>query len=149
MFSKAYSFRGVGVERWNTNYVTITNGMFASSCMCLIANQNPNFYDGERTISLIEMSFNANISNWDVGKVEYLLGMFRDAILFKGIGISQWDMGNCLDMSHMFNSAISFNANISSWNVRKFESMDKMFFNATSFVGQVLESWDVSRVHNV
>jgi Mycoplasma protein of unknown function, DUF285 len=34
MLAKVNSLRGVGVEHWNTNYVTITNGMFGGIVVC-------------------------------------------------------------------------------------------------------------------
>jgi hypothetical protein len=72
--SDTIPLKSVGVERWNKSSVIFTNGMFAGGGMWMNA----------KTVLLIEMSFNGIVD-----KVEYLLDMLSNAILFKGIGIGQ------------------------------------------------------------
>ena len=51
-------------------------------------------------------------------------------------------------MSRMFSYAISFNGDISKWDVSRVTDMCRMFFNAKSFNGD-LSKWDVSSVKNM
>lgn len=70
--------------------------------------------------------------------------MFRDAVSFNG-DISSWDVSGITDMSNMFRNATSFNQPLNDWNVTSVYNMLWMFRDATSF-NQPLYSWDVSGV---
>ena len=52
--------------------------------------------------------------------------MFNTAVSFNG-DLSGWDVSNVTDMSGMFNEAVSFNGDISEWNVSKVTNMEDMF----------------------
>ena len=61
--------------------------------------------------------------------------MFRNAVLFEGIGLYLWNISNVNNSVSMFESAISFNANLSDWDYKNIQNMTDMFHNTTSFEG--------------
>ena len=80
-------------------------------------------------------------------------GTYGNCSDLNGVHISDWDVGNVHDMSGVFyngcwNYCIStrhFNADISRWDVSSVTRMDYMFYNAQNFTGD-LSNWDVSSV---
>lgn len=113
------------------------------------------------------ISFNGNISQWNVSKVADMGWMFSAATSFSG-DISNWNVSNVNNMRGMFSSASSFNGDLSKWDVSKVTDMDSMFsqspfngdisiwnvsnvtsmymmFNSSSFSGDI-SKWDVSKV---
>merc|ERR1719353_1892579 len=58
--------------------------------------------------------------------------MFVGAISFNS-DISKWDVSRVADMNRMFYNAKSFNGDISQWDVSRVKNMDAMFYNAASF----------------
>jgi len=93
------------------------------------------------------LSFNEDISHWDVSNVRDMTRMFCGLRLFDG-DLSCWDVGQVTSMAHMFAGAHSFTGDISRWNVSNVESMEAMFLDATEFDG-VLSRWDVSNVRDM
>merc|ERR1719398_118891 len=77
-------------------------------------------------------SFNADISRWDVSRINRMDGMFEGATSFNA-DISGWDVHNVTDMNGMFRAATSFNVNIAKWDVSRVTNMNRMFYAATSF----------------
>ena len=59
--------------------------------------------------------------------------------------LSAWDVSNVTDMNYMFENATSFNQDLSAWDVSNVTNMSRMFSNASSF-NQDLSAWDVSNV---
>jgi surface protein len=118
-----------------------------------------------------KITFNSDISNWDVSSVSDMSQMFYNATAFNQ-PIGSWDVSNIINMGLMFAGASSFNQdigdwdvsnvttmfgtfnstpfnqNISSWNVSNVTNMDSMFSQATSF-NQPIGSWNVSNVINM
>lgn len=93
------------------------------------------------------ISFNDDISNWDVSNVTNMSGMFDRARSFNG-DLSSWNVSNVTTMKDMFYFANNFNGNIDNWDVSNVISMNSMFSGANSFNGD-LSSWDVSNVTNM
>src|SRR5690625_5963373 len=58
------------------------------------------------------------------------------------------DLTQVTKMNSMFNNAISFNSDLSNWNVSNIENMASMFLGAGSFNGDIGD-WDVSNVENM
>ena len=70
--------------------------------------------------------------------------MFTGAISFES-DLSNWDVSGVVDMHRMFDTASSFDSNLSNWDVSSVTDMERMFFNVSSFNSD-LSSWDVSNV---
>ena len=94
-----------------------------------------------------DLSFNQNISSWDVSNVTTMVEMFFTAVDFKG-DISSWDVSNVTNMNGMFEYALGFNQDIGSWDVSSVTDMNRMFAATGSF-NQDIGSWDVSNVNNM
>jgi surface protein len=91
------------------------------------------------------MFFNCNINqplHWDVSHVTNMSQMFCKATLFDQP--LQWDVSHVTDMSEMFSKALSFNQPL-DWDVRHVTNMSEMFYNAVSF-HQSLKSWNVDNL---
>ena len=94
-----------------------------------------------------------NISNWDVGGVTDMSGLFQNKTTFND-NISGWNTEKVTNMKEMFYGATSFNQPIdtsgSQWNVSKVNTMNDMFNNELNTFGssfnQPIGKWDVSGV---
>ena len=64
------------------------------------------------------ISFNQDISSWDVSQVTDMSSMFADALSFNQ-DIGSWDVNQVTDMRSMFSAATNFNQDIGSWDVSK------------------------------
>jgi len=73
-------------------------------------------------------------------------GLFVSALSFDG-DISMWDMSSVIDTCGMFYKADKLNSDISNWDVSNVLYMDAMFYDAESF-NQDLSSWNVSNVES-
>jgi surface protein len=93
------------------------------------------------------ISFNENISSWDVSNVTNMEQMFSDANPFNQ-NIGSWNVANVTNMYEMFLNNSSFNQNISTWNVSRVTDMSYMFLRASAF-NQPIGSWNVSNVTNM
>jgi surface protein len=92
----------------------------------------------------VAISFNGDLSNWDVSSVTDMSRMFSSATSFDG-DIANWDVSSVTDMSIIFYAATSFNGDLSNWDVSSVTNMHSMFMEATSFNCD-LSNWDVSSV---
>ena len=88
------------------------------------------------------LSFNSNISNWNITNVTRTDSMFQSATSFNK-PLNSWNTANVILMSNMFNTASSFNQPLNSWNVSKVTSMSAMFNNTANFSSN-LSSWNLS-----
>ncbi|WDA54738.1 MAG: hypothetical protein PPFGHCPK_01202 [Spiroplasma endosymbiont of Drosophila atripex] len=79
-------------------------------------------------------------------KITSLSNMFADNLTFDQ-NISSWNISNIVDMSYMFYDAKKFNQDISKWNTSKVTNMMGMFWNAKKF-NQNLSAWNVEKVNN-
>jgi surface protein len=77
-------------------------------------------------------TFNSDISNWNIGSVTSMLGMFNRVSSFNS-NISRWDVSSVNYMTEMFAYASSFNSNISNWNIAQVTHMQGMFDGARGF----------------
>ena len=90
------------------------------------------------------ISFNQDISSWDMSQVTDMSSMFANALSFNQ-DIGSWDVNQVTDMRSMFSAATNFNQDIGSWDVSNITDMTMMFAAATNF-NQDIGSWDVSKV---
>ena len=81
------------------------------------------------------ISFNGDISSWDVKHITHMDEMFMGAQLFNQ-DISTWDVSNVIKMDRMFSGAVSFNQNLTNWNINfklNLKNPSGIFYNATNF----------------
>tara|TARA_B100001564_G_scaffold30185_1_gene22220 strand:- start:141 stop:1595 length:1455 start_codon:yes stop_codon:yes gene_type:complete len=94
------------------------------------------------------ISFNQNISNWDVSKVTNMEHMFsgdyRSNIFNQDIG--NWDVSSVTNMRYMFEYSY-FNQDIGRWNVINVKSMYSMFHRNNIF-NQDISNWCVSEIQS-
>ena len=114
----------------------ITTANASTTCTSGIVNMDSLFHD--------EISFNGDISSWDVSDVTSMISLFHNANEFHQ-DISKWDVSSVQFFGGTFFNANEFNQDISNWNVSNATSMFGTFFNATNF-NQDISSWDVSNV---
>ena len=68
--------------------------------------------------------------------------MFYGSISFDS-DISKWDVSSAEHMEHMFASAESFDTDLYRWDVSRVVLMTSMFYQATKFTGKGLKAWNV------
>ena len=140
----------VSIEQWgNIAWASMADAF--SGCMNLVYNATdaPDL-SGVTDISYMFyycLSFDGDLSNWDVSNVIDMSGMFNDAQAFNG-NISNWDVSNVIDMRDMFGYSSGFNGDISGWNVSNVVFMNYMFEYNTVFNGD-LSNWNVSNVQSM
>ena len=112
------------------------------TCLCTTQVTNlPAFFRGK-------VSFNEDISTWDMSNILNTILMFDGATSFNQ-DIGNWDVGNVNNMAEMFKGATSFNQDIGSWDVSSVTNMIGMFRDATAFNNggsNSINTWDVSKV---
>jgi len=90
----------------------------------------------------VNLYFNRDISNWDVGNVTDMGSLFRESVFSQNIG--SWDVSNVIEMSWMFQESY-FNQNIGNWDVSSVQHMSRMFLNAFIF-NQDISGWCVEQI---
>ena len=100
---------------------------------------------------IVGITFNQNISSWDVSNVTDMQSMFSQQENFDQ-PIGNWDVSNVTNMFAIFSASSTtpqnFNQNIGNWDVSNVTNMGYMFYGATSF-NQPIGNWDVSNVTNM
>lgn len=71
------------------------------------------------------LSFNDDISSWDVSNVTDMSFMFANAYSFNR-SLSGWNTSNVTNMSSMFQSALLFNQSLGDWDIPNVASMNNM-----------------------
>lgn len=89
MFYDCSSFKGIGLENWDTSSVEIIEGMF---CSCI--------------------NLEANLSEWNVENVQYAIDTFYGCKKLS-CDLDNWNMSNCKEMDDMFYACK--NMNIPKW----------------------------------
>lgn len=93
------------------------------------------------------VTFNQDISMWDVSNITVMRYAFSGCYLFNQ-PLNNWNVSNVTDMLVMFSSADSFNQDLSSWNTSKVTNMRGMFSGCSKF-NQDISMWDTSNVVNM
>jgi surface protein len=139
----------------NLTNVNVTY-MFAN-CSSITTINNINSWNVAGVTSFYRMfinctSFNQDVSNWNVSNCEEFGGMFYGCSLFNnglgdgisGTGLNNWSIkttGSTISMSGMFADCISFNQDITYWNMSKVNNIDVMFYNSQKF-NQPIGNWE-------
>ena len=95
-----------------------------------------------------DLTFNGDISNWDVSNATTMKAMFYATRDFTGknTDFSGWDVSKVKDMGIMF-TYTQFNGNISEWNTKSVTTMGGMFMG--SEFDQNISGWNVENVTNI
>jgi len=101
-----------------------------------------------RVCSKKNQACNGDLGQWNVAKLTIMETMFFGASNFSGIGLSNWQVGLVENVAGMFTQASIFNGNLSAWNVSRVTSLRSTFLSCTSFNSD-LSSWDVRRVEEL
>jgi surface protein len=155
-----------GLIQWGSYEITNMSGAFYNATGLLsVPDYIPDNVTDLSSMFERALSFNQDISSWNVSNVERIKFMFQGATNFNNgdtgnnggasfdgstfsLSLGQGDPDKTIDMSSMFQDATAFNQSISSWDVSKVTTMSFMFQNATAF-NQNISSWDVSKVTNM
>ena len=70
------------------------------------------------------ISFNQDISSWNVSKVKNMSRMFAGAKAFDKNFFS-WNVSNVTNMNYMFYGGLAFDQNLSAWNVKNVTTADE------------------------
>ena len=101
------------------------------------------------TLFSLARAFNGDINVWDVSGVRDMDSMFYGAVGFDS-DLSQWDVSHVNDLRFMFQGAVAFSGDISAWDVSSVETMTGMFEGAGSFCSACdLSRWDTSKVKSI
>ena len=92
------------------------------------------------------VTFNGDISEWDVSNVTNFECMFVDDKIFN-CDISSWNTSSAIDMSDMFRNCVVFNKDLNSWDVSNVKNMNSMFRRCEKF-NKSLSNWNVSNCND-
>ena len=94
-------------------------------------------------------TFDGDISNWDVSKVERFDNFFKcsGTCEFTGGDLSKWDTSSGKSMTSMFEGCARFNSEISRWDVRCVTNMSHMFEKASVFTADITR-WQTDSLVN-
>ena len=158
MFLNAFSFDGIGLDRWDTGNVRTMESMVSAetaNIACHRSNETMQFANAPK--------FNGDLSGWDVSQVTSLRQTFRKATTFNS-DLSRWDTGMVTTMDSLckstrpslgrrstsllclfsVNFAVNFNADINGWNTSSVTTLARLFLGASGFLGEIT-AWDVSQ----
>ena len=117
---------GSPIGTWCVSKITNFNSLFS-------ADRNP-----------AAMTFNADISRWDMSNATDLGSFLEGAREFDG-DLSGWNVGRVRNLTRTFASTQRFNSSLSQWNTGLVQELRGTFFRATAF-NQDIKNWDVSKV---
>lgn len=159
MFAFTPNFEGEGLDGWDMQYVTSTEGMFKN---CKVFNKDISMWNVSKVKNMAYMftacqTYNQSVNDWDVSNLMYARYMFSETVqynqpmdkwntkslqtiqgMFRATGefnqdISMWDTSKIVDMSEVFMKAAKFNMDISAWNTDSVTSMYSMFETTGAF----------------
>ncbi len=158
MFMEATSFNNNGsnsINNWDTSNVTTMEYMFYKA---FIFDQPLNNWDTSNVTTMEfmfgttgnfslsdAMDFNQDIGDWDVGKVQNFLAMFRNSLFNQDL--SDWDVSSATTLRQMFDQTMQFNnggGSLSCWDTSSATDMDWMFY--LTLINQDLSNWCVASV---
>ena len=138
----------IDVAQWGTQAWTRMDDMFHAETALtgFSASDIPNLSNVTRMDNMFNyaLSFNGDMSGWDVSNVTDMNGTFRDARAFNQ-DINGWDVSNVTNMFAMFWNAHVFNQDISGWDTSASTHMGRMFQQAYAF-NQDISGWNTANV---
>lgn len=90
--------------------------------------------------------FNADISNFQVSRVENMREMFKGCVLFS-CNISKWNVSKVRDMTDILDNCMSFNHDILHWNVPSVTKSLKGKFKGTYVTKGTIEFLETHDIH--
>ena len=93
-------------------------------------------------------NFNCDLSGWDVSKVLYMEGMFENCKNFEGKGLKYWKTKCLIDTKRMFKECITFNEDISGWDMSDVHTIIEMFYNCENF-DKDISGWNLESVQEI
>ena len=124
---------GNGIVYTKRTRSEITTANAATTCTSGITYMS-GLFDGE-------VSFNGDISSWDVSSVTDMSNMFYLNLAFNK-NLEYWDVSSVVNFGYMFGRAKSFNLPLNSWDVSSGEIFEGMFIGAA--YNLPLDNWDMS-----
>jgi hypothetical protein len=140
------------LNSWDVSNVTNFSLAFASLGGVAVFNGNISNWDlssCENTSSMFynQTSFNQDISGWSFSNNWVNANqMFINCSSFNQ-DLGSWNTSGLLDMGGMFRACTNFNNNggtLSGWNVSSVTTMSRIFFLASAFDGNGVDSWNPS-----
>lgn len=124
MFAFTPNFEGEGLDGWDMQYVTSTEGMF-KNCK----------------------AFDKDISMWNVSKVKNMAYMFTACQTYNQ-SVNEWDISNLLYARYMFSETVLYNQPMDKWKTTSLQTIQGMF-RATKAFDQDISMWDTSKVRDM
>lgn len=115
-FSDCVSFKGKGLENWNTKSLTSMYYLF-SGCINL----------------------DVDFSYWDVSKITTCERAFSECKSLKGTGIDKWNPISLTNINYMFFGCSNMNVNLSCLKNSSITKMEHTFERCKSFEGSGLD----------
>lgn len=121
---------------------SFNNGCAAGAQTCPMNWANTGKFKSVNSMFLDAVTFNQDISGWNMVEVTDAGNMFKGATAFNQ-DISSWNVSKVTLANNMFQDARAFNQDISGWNVSVIKDASAMFMNAHAF-NKPLGSWTLS-----
>lgn len=142
--TKVVSFGNLGITNFSNAFEGATNLVEVPSNLPALVTNLRAMFSGAIT-------FNSDISSWDVSNVTDMSYLFWGALSFNQ-PIGNWDTGSVTAMQATFNGADAFNQDISGWNTAEVTNMQGMFRNNDSFNNggsPNIGNWNTAKVTNM
>jgi len=142
--TKVVSFGNLGITNFSNAFEGATN-------LVEVPANLPAGLTNLRAMFSGAITFNSDISSWDVSNVTDMSFLFWGASSFNQ-PIGNWDTGSVTSMQATFNGADAFNQDISGWNTAEVTNMQGMFRNNDSFNNggsPNIGNWNTAKVTNM
>ena len=128
MFYGCVSFLGLGLETWNTYWLSNTFNMFryCHSLICDLSRWNVSNLNFAKCMFNGCSNFNSDLSRWQFKHLEHTNFMFYDCENFNS-DLSGWDVSKVKVMNDMFVGCKNLTSDFSSWNISNVFDMRNMF----------------------
>ena len=152
-FRYCSNFEGNGLENWQTGKVTDMTFLFSQcfSLKAKIGNWDVGkcSYFNQCFQNCINFTGDL-ITNWQPAAVLSIQYMFAECINFNPTGdLGYWDVSQCLNFDSVFEGCIKFQGTgLSRWRTDKMKTAQRIFYNDISF-NQDLSGWNITKLINI